>query len=53
MVLRTVTDPQNVQRITWTPLAGEGLRQHWESTTDGGKTWATVFDGFYRRRGGG
>jgi hypothetical protein len=35
-----------VQRITWTPDR-DGLRQHWESSTDGGKTWATVFDGRY------
>jgi tetratricopeptide (TPR) repeat protein len=50
MVLRTVTDALRVQRITWTPLDGGGLRQHWESTTDGGRTWATVFDGYYRPR---
>ena len=33
-------------RITWTPLS-EGLRQVWEQTSDGGKTWAVVFDGKY------
>ena len=50
MVLRSVGEAVNVQCITWTPLDGGGLRQHWESTTDGGKTWATVFDGNYRPR---
>lgn len=40
------------QRITWTPLraAEGGVRQHWEQSTDGGRTWITVFDGEYRRR---
>lgn len=53
MVLSTTADPQNVQRITWTPLPDGRVRQHWESTADGGKTWSTVFDGFYARREGG
>ena len=39
-----------IQRITWTPLDGGRVRQHWESTTDGGKTWVTAFDGLYTRR---
>ena len=34
------------QRITWTPQPG-GVRQLWESSTDGGKTWVAVFDGRY------
>lgn len=50
MVLATTTDPQNVQRITWTPLDDGRVRQHWEATTDGGKTWSTVFDGYYAKR---
>lgn len=36
-------------RITWTP-AGGGLRQVWEQSKDGGKTWAVVFDGRYSKR---
>lgn len=35
-------------RITWTPLDGGRVRQHWETTSDGGETWSTVFDGEYR-----
>ena len=27
-----------IQRITWTPEAGGGLRQHWESSADDGRT---------------
>jgi hypothetical protein len=35
-------------RIRWTPLPDGSVRQHWESSTDGGATWITVFDGNYR-----
>lgn len=38
-----------VQRITWSPDE-DGLRQHWESSADGGKTWTSVFDGRYVKR---
>lgn len=37
-------------RVTWTPNADGTLRQHWEQSKDGGETWATVFDGLYRRK---
>ncbi len=37
------------QRITWTPQSGGAVRQHWESSADGGKTWKTEFDGTYRK----
>jgi hypothetical protein len=36
-------------RITWSPAADATVRQHWEVSTDGGKTWKTSFDGRYRR----
>ncbi|MCQ4167543.1 hypothetical protein [Tahibacter harae] len=38
------------QRVTWTPNADGSVRQLWESSADGGKTWTTVFEGIYRRR---
>jgi hypothetical protein len=50
MVLSTTGDTVNVQRITWTPLPDGRVRQHWESTTDSGKTWTTQFDGYYSKR---
>jgi hypothetical protein len=53
MVLRSVGDAQNVQRISWTRLEDGRVRQLWEATTDGGKTWTIVFDGQYTRRPGG
>ncbi len=50
MVLQSEADGQQVQRLTWTPLPDGRVRQHWQSSTDGGKTWATAFDGYYSRR---
>ena len=37
-------------RITWTPLARDTVRQLWDASTDGGRTWAVQFDGRYVRR---
>lgn len=37
------------ERITWTPNADGSVRQFWETSKDGGKTWAVSFDGLYRR----
>jgi hypothetical protein len=36
-------------RITWTPSADGGVRQHWESTDAEGR-WSTAFDGSYTRK---
>ena len=38
------------ERITWTPHPDGSVRQHWEQSADGGKTWTTAFDGLYRRK---
>ncbi len=37
------------QKITWTPQPDGRVRQLWESSTDGGKTWSTAFDGLYAK----
>jgi hypothetical protein len=37
-------------RITWSPADGGHVRQLWETSTDGGKTWETAFDGDYGPR---
>lgn len=42
-------DAVTIDRVTWTPLANGTVRQHWESSTDGGATWSTAFDGIYAR----
>ena len=39
-----------VQRITWSPEPDKSVRQVWETSKDGGATWAAVFDGRYTRR---
>jgi hypothetical protein len=39
-----------MNRITWTPLDGGRVRQHWEVSKDGGKTFETAFDGLYSPR---
>lgn len=38
------------ERVTWTPLEGGAVRQLWEASADGGKTWTTQFDGLYTHR---
>lgn len=37
-------------RISWEPRQDGSVRQLWESSKDGGKTWTVAFDGIYRRR---
>lgn len=38
-----------LNRITWSPQPGEGLRQVWHTSSDNGATWTAIFDGYYRR----
>lgn len=42
-------DAMAVNEIAWTPNADGSVRQHWRTSNDGGKTWATAFDGKYVR----
>ncbi|MBA3565160.1 MAG: tetratricopeptide repeat protein [Gammaproteobacteria bacterium] len=37
-------------RGTWTPLDDGRVRQFFEQSNDGGKTWAPWFEGFYARK---
>jgi len=39
-----------MQRIAWSVNDDGSVRQLWESSADGGKTWAVQFDGKYVRR---
>ena len=39
-------------RLQFFKLEGDRIRQFWEQSRDGGKTWTTTFDGEYRRRAG-
>jgi uncharacterized protein len=38
-----------LDRITWTPLPDGRVRQAWETSGDGGRTWGEIFEGFYLR----
>jgi hypothetical protein len=37
-------------RVKWAPLPDGGVRQTFESSSDGGKTWTVSFDGFYKKK---
>jgi hypothetical protein len=37
-------------RLTFRPLPDGRVRQTFEGSTDGGKTWTVSFDGFYKKR---
>ena len=41
-----------INRITWEQKGSkpDRVRQLWETSTDGGKTWQTSFDGLYTRK---
>jgi hypothetical protein len=39
-----------LQRITWSVNPDASVRQLWQASSDGGKTWTTAFDGKYVRR---
>lgn len=39
------------ERITWSRLDGDDVRQLWEQSQDGGTTWTVVFDGHYHKKG--
>ena len=39
-----------INRISWTPKPDGSVRQHWQVSQDGGKTWSTAFDGLYRKK---
>ena len=45
----SIEDGQPVSnRITWTDPPGDAVRQVWEVSKDGRKTWTAIFDGTYR-----
>ncbi|NKI26429.1 hypothetical protein HCG49_07630 [Arenibacter sp. 6A1] len=37
-------------RIVWTKLSDASVRQEWEQSPNGGKTWKKIFDGHYKPR---
>jgi hypothetical protein len=49
MVLSSDAGTSPIERITWTPMKNGDVRQHWEQSADGGKTWTDAFDGIYKK----
>jgi hypothetical protein len=43
------TTPATEQRLTFSPLDSVTVRQHGETSTDGGATWTTTYDFYYHR----
>ncbi len=41
----------SLHRISWAPLEDDTVRQLWEVSKDGGKSWSVLFDGLYERQG--
>ncbi len=39
-----------IDRITWTPNSDGTVRQLWELSVDGEKTWTVAFDGLYKKK---
>lgn len=42
--------PGGSQRIRWTLLGDGRVRQLWETSDDGGKSWKVKFDGYYSKK---
>ena len=40
----------SINRVTWTPNPDGTVRQFWQTSSDGGKTWSVAFDGVYVRK---
>ena len=40
-----------VKVVTWYDNEDGTVRQHWEVSKDRGKSWATAFDGHYKKKG--
>jgi hypothetical protein len=41
---------KTINRITWTRIDADHVRQLWEASGDGGKTWQVAFDGQYTKK---
>ncbi len=46
--IRNADGTTSLHRITWSPMTGGAVRQHWQVSGDDGATWASLFDGTYR-----
>ena len=41
---------KTMERLTFTKISADRLRQFWQQSNDGGKTWTVAFDGTYVRK---
>ena len=48
--MKRETTPQKITRLTFTPLDKDTVRQHSETSDDGGQTWKTEYDFYYHRK---
>jgi len=49
-IMKGDASPDSVVRLSFTPLDSVTVRQHSESSGDGGKTWNTQYDLYYHRK---
>jgi hypothetical protein len=47
---KSADDKKIANRITWYDNEDGTVRQHWEQSGDGGKSWSTAFDGLYKKK---
>lgn len=45
-----LVESDTINRITWSANDDGSVRQHWETSTDDGTMWNTVFDGLYTKK---
>lgn len=48
--IKDSSDSLAVQRLTFTPIDSVTVRQHSETSKDGGKNWTTQYDFYYHRK---
>ncbi|GIL39835.1 hypothetical protein [Roseiterribacter gracilis] len=52
MRMQSRPDKGRVDRVTWTRIDDDHVRQFWEKSSDNGASWTTAFDGLYVRKKG-
>ena len=47
---KPASTPEKITRLTFTPVDKDTVRQHSETSEDGGQTWKTEYDFYYHRK---
>ena len=50
MRMQSKPEQGRMDRVTWTAIDADHVRQLWEKSSDGGATWSVAFDGLYIRK---